>query len=127
MLRDDHVGEVPEVLRRPGRLPLRLGDRQPGVERLERGDLLAAGLDLVGDPVQDLRPRPRRQPGPRAALEGLRRGSHRPVDVGRVARRRLRVHLVRHRVGDVERAAAHARPVLAADEMLDLLGPRRRA
>src|SRR5262249_4032828 len=36
VLRDDHVGEVPEVLRRPRRLPLRLGDRQPGVEGLKR-------------------------------------------------------------------------------------------
>jgi hypothetical protein len=81
VLRDDHVGEVPEVLRRPRRLPLGLGDRQPGVERLERRDLLAARLDPVRDPVEDPRPRPRRELRPRAALERLRRRAHGLVDV----------------------------------------------
>ena len=50
---DGQVGEEPEVLRGAGRLTAGLGDRQAGVERLEFGDPLGAGLDTVRDLGQD--------------------------------------------------------------------------
>jgi hypothetical protein len=125
VLRDDHVGEVPEVLRRARRLPLGLGDGQPGVERLRRRDPLAPRLDPVRDPVQDPRPGPRRHPRPRPPRERLDRRLHGLVDVVHVAGRRPRVHPVAHGIGDPERAAADARHVPPADEVLNLIRRRQ--
>jgi hypothetical protein len=53
MLRHRHVGEEPEVLRRPRRLTAGLGDRQTGFEGLELGDPAGPRLDAVRDPVED--------------------------------------------------------------------------
>jgi hypothetical protein len=58
MLRHHHVGEEPEVLRRPRRLAPGLGERQPGVERLELGDPPGPRLDAVRDLVKDPGPGP---------------------------------------------------------------------
>src|SRR6516162_9743773 len=120
MLSDDHVGEEAEVLRGARGLPLRLRDRQPGVERLQAGDLVRARLDRVGDLAEDLRPRPRGHPRPRTRLERRRRRLDRPVHV-LAARRHLRVHAVGHRVRDPEGRPVHARHLLPADEVEDLL------
>ena len=122
VLRDDHVGEVPEVLRRPRRLPLRLGDRQPGVERLQRRDPLAARLDPVRDPVEYLRPGPGRQPRPRAASSNASAAASTALSTSSASPAAACAYTwLRHRVGDAEGGAADARRQPPADEVLDLL------
>jgi hypothetical protein len=106
---DDHVGEEPEVLRRPFGLTAGLRDRQAGVEGLKLGDALGAAFDAVRDPVQHARPLAGGQPGPGSVGERAVRGPRRAVDVGGAAGGHLRVRLVAYRVGDGEGSTVRAR------------------
>ena len=64
------------AIRGPRRLAAGLGDRQAGVERLELGDPPRAGLDAVGDPVQDGGPGPADKARPRPFGERGLGGGH---------------------------------------------------
>ena len=106
---DDHVGEVAEVLRRPPGLAPGLGDRQPGVERLEARRAASSRASTASAMRFRTRARARAASRPRAVGKrgpgGRRRpGRRRP----RIAARGLRVGRVGHRVGDVEGRAAVA-------------------
>jgi len=119
---DGQVGEEPEVLRGAGRLTAGLGDRQAGVERLEFGDPLGAGLDAVRDLGQDAGPFASGHRGPGTFGEGVAGHGDGVVDVGRAARGDGGVRPVGHRVRDLERRAVSAGDVRAADEVLELGG-----
>ena len=123
---DGQVGEEPEVLRGPRRLAAGLGDRQPGVERLELGDPRRARLDAVGDPVQDGGPGPPGQARPGPFGERGPGGGHGQAHVARPARRDRGVRAVGHRVRDLERGAVRAGGGRAADEVLELAGQAAR-
>ncbi len=116
---DRRVGEEPEVLRGPRGLAAGLGDGEPGVERLEFGDPWGAGLDVIRDPVQDLRPVAGRHLRPRAVGERGGGGGDGPVHVVGGAGRHRGVRLVAHRVGDLERGPVRASGGLAGDEVLE--------
>ncbi len=118
-LRDDQVGEEPEVLRGALRLAERLRDRQAGVEGLELGEVGVLRLDGVGDAVQDAGSLARLHPRPRSVLERAGRGGDREVDVGLLAGGRRHVGLVGHRVEHVERVAVDAVDERAVDVVLD--------
>ena len=118
-LRDDQVGEEPEVLCRTAGLPEGLGDRQAGVEGLELREARVAGLHDVGDAVEDPRTVAGQHPGPRALGERPARGGDGTVDVGLLAGGGLEVGLVRHRVEHVEGVAVHGVSELTVDVVLD--------
>jgi hypothetical protein len=124
-LRDDQVGEEPEVLRRALRLSECLGDRQARVERLQLGEPLVLGFDRVGDAIEDACPLARQQARPRTGVERPLRGGDREVDVGLLAGRCGRIDLVRHGVENVEGGAVDAVDERSADVMLDARGQTR--
>ncbi|MPM18262.1 hypothetical protein SDC9_64668 [bioreactor metagenome] len=125
-LRHDQVREEAEVLRRSAGLPEGLGDGQTRVERLELRQTLVAGLDEVGDAVQDARPLAGQHLRPRAVHEGPAGRLDRPIDVGLLAGCGLHVGLVRHGLDHVERIPVHGIDELTVDVVLDTCGQIRR-
>ena len=114
----DEVGVVPQQRGRVHGLHLAGdGDGHAVLRRDERGDLLTARFEFIGEAAQVRGALGRLEPGPDArVVEGLARGGHRRVDVGAV-RERYRADLlagVRRYDGDLL-AAVRLAP-LAADE-----------
>ena len=95
---------------------------RPESKRLELGEPGVAGLDDVGDAVQDPRSLARQHPGPRPLGERAPRGGDGAVDVGLLAGGGLQVGLVRDRVEHVERVAVRRVDELAVDVVLDAVG-----
>jgi hypothetical protein len=113
--------EEPEEVGADGHLVDRRGYRLAGIGRLDPADLVAGGLEGVGDLEQDQAAVLGRRLAPR-----LERGRGRvdgPVDVLLVGRRHLRDDLAVRRVLDVQRLARRRVDELAADELLIGLHP----
>ena len=122
-LGDDQVGEEAEVLGGALGLAEGLGDRQAGVEGLQLGEAGVAGLDDVGDPVQD----PGRARAAASAATGRSSNARvaaatAAVDVGLLAGGGRDVGLVRDRVEHVEGVAVDGVDELAVDVVLDAGG-----
>jgi hypothetical protein len=111
----DDAGVVVEVLGRPPRESLHLGDRHPDVAYLEVDEVGGALAHELGDAAQGRGPLARRKPRPRALVERRPRRRDRGVDVGGLTVARLGEDLVGGRVQRGEAATADALAKRAVD------------
>ena len=114
----DRLGEVAEVGRRAVDLALRAADRLAHVERDHQREPVAVALDQVGQPQEDGAARARREPRPRAGLEGAPGHRDRAVDVLGVAGRDVEQRLAGERADAREGRARRGVGELPVDERL---------
>ena len=116
-------GRQPEAAGRRGDLAEGLGERLAVLEDEVGGDLVAAAVDDVGDPLHLARPLERRPPAvPFERLARLRDG---PVDVGRPGRGDLGDRFARRGAGEDGGLARRGIDHCAADEEPMTPGPHR--
>jgi hypothetical protein len=115
------VGEEPEVPHRPGDVVPGLLERLGHVRRVEAGEVVGPLLHEVGEAVDGLGPLDPPHPRPRPLVEGPPGALDRPLGIllGRLGR--LRPHLPRPGVPDVEAPAVDRLDLLAVDDVAEEL------
>ena len=93
-----------------------VADRLAHVQGFQQGQLVAVGVDPVGEAQQDVHARARRQAAPAAVVPGLHATGDRGVDIGCLAPGHFGQDTAVGRIHAVEGFAAHGRHMPSVDE-----------